>query len=173
LYTGTKTKIVLARESTNRTRIFRTLDSTRTRGGRFVVEENNDTIHMHGGMPGSATVGGWSVGCTVLRHRFASPRYTHFKNTYNAAPNKQRIPYLVVSSDYVRSYGEWVREVDRTPGETPEPRTVIIANELRSPAGVTGRYLPSIFSTEFANAALAGSALQRQSLERALFTCAT
>lgn len=173
LYTETKTKIVLAREATRRMRIFRTLDSTRTRSGRFVAEEDNDTIHMHFGSPTSANVGGWSVGCTVLRHRFQSPRYNHFKDTFNAAPNKQRIPYLVVSSEYVRSYGEWVREVDRSPGQTPAPRTVIMADQLRSPQGVTGRYLPSIMSTEFANACLAGSANVRQSVESSLFNCAT
>lgn len=174
LYSETRMKIVLAREATNRTRIFRTLASTATRGGRFVVEEDNDTIHMHFGSSTSATVGGWSVGCTVLRHRFQSPRYNHFKDTFNAAPNKQRIPYLVVSSEYVRSYGEWVREVDRTPGQTPAPRTVILADQLRSPQGVTGRYLPSIMSTEFANAIRAGNTtLLQQSLDRALFTCAT
>jgi len=105
-----------------------------------------------------------------------------------AAANKQRIPYLVVSSEYVRSYGEWVKEVDKTPGQTPAPKTVIMADQLRSPQGVTGRYLPSIMTTEFANAVMAEaerisplaagpptkkSALLRQSIERALFTCAT
>ena len=188
LYSETKTKIVVAREATNKTRIFKTLASTNTRGGLFVLEEDNDTIHMHFGSSTSATVGGWSVGCTVLKHKLGSTRYTHFKDTFNAAPNKQRIPYLVVSSEYVRSYGEWVKEVDKTPGQTPEPKTVIMADQLRSPKDVTGRYLPSIMTTEFANAVMAEaerlspiaagpptkkSALLRQSIERALFTCAT
>ena len=188
LYHSAKAKILLAREATNKVRIFKTLDSTKTRGGEFVIEEDNDTIHMHFGSSTSATVGGWSVGCTVLKHKLSSDRYIHFKKTFNAAPNKQKIPYLVVSSEYVRSYGEWVKEVDKAPLQTPEPKTVIMKDQLRSPTGVEGRYLPSIMSTEFANAVMAEaerisplsagpptkkSAVLRISLERALFTVAT
>lgn len=180
IYSSKKGLVVLAREGTNTLRIFKTIASTNTSGGKFIREESNDTIHMHAGSDTSGTWGykkggkqtwAWSEGCTVLRHKLASPRYQHFRSTFNAAPNKQEIPYIVVSSDYVRSYGEWVKEVDKNPGTVPGPKTVILEDQLRSPNGKPGKYLPSIFTTEFANAVLAkGDAVRRSALEQGLFT---
>lgn len=155
IYTSSKGNIVLAREATKTMRIFKELASAETDNGKFVREEANDTIHMHFSASNLERVGGWSTGCTILKHAYGSDRYNHFKNTFNAAPNKQEIPYLVVSSQYVRSYGEWVKEVDKTPGACPGPGTTIMRDKLVSPTGITGRYLPSIMTKEFADAVLA------------------
>ena len=193
LYTGSQGNILLAREATKKMRIFKELKSAETANGRFVKEETNDTIHMHFSGSRNVNVDTWSTGCTVLKHKIDSDRYIHFKDTFNAAPNSQQIPYIVVSSQYVRSYGEWVKEVDRTPGTCPAPSTVIMKDNLVSPTGVTGKYLPSIMTKEFADAVLAEAetlapadfvgpqpkapatraANLRASIERALFTLST
>jgi len=181
IYSSKKGLCLLAREGTNSLRIFKTLASTNTANGKFVREESNDTIHMHFGSSTSGTWGykkgsktqtwAWSEGCTVLKHHKDSPRYQHFRGLFNGSSNKEEIPYVIASSEYLRSYGEWVKEVDKTPGATPEPKTVILKDQLRSPNGKPGKYLPSIFTTEFANTVLArGDAVRKSSLELALFS---
>ncbi len=174
LYTSSTGHIVIARQATN-DNTFKELangDTPRnTAGGsfargEFVRDENNDTVHIHFATFDHNT----SQGCTILAHQFPTARYTHFKDTFNAAPNKQKIPYLVVSSEYVRLYDDWVKQVDGSSG-TPGPETVIVKDQLRSPKGMTGKYLPSIMTTEFANAVIdSGKAVMRTSLEKALFT---
>ncbi|EYF04073.1 LysM peptidoglycan-binding domain-containing protein [Chondromyces apiculatus] len=183
IYTGTYGKIKLAREATKAYRIFKDVASAKTTSNwKFVNTEDNSTIHMHFGGAG-ATVGGWSVGCTVLHHQRTSDRYKRFQAIYRAAANKTKIPYLVVSSQYTRLYAEWVKEVDKTPGQPAEPKSVIIQSALKSPRGKEGQYLPSIMTEDFANAVLdlaasnstnaAKAANLRTSLDAALFTVAT
>ncbi len=145
LYTSSKQHIVISRQATN-DNTFKELanaDTPRnTKGGsfargEFVRDENNDTVHIHMATFDHNT----SQGCTILAHQITTARYTHFKDTFNAAPNKQKIPYLVVSSEYVRLYDDWVKQVDGSSG-TPGPETVILKDQLRSPKGMTGKYLP-------------------------------
>lgn len=180
IYSGSYGNILLAREATTQYRIFRDVASAKTSNNwKFVNTEANSTIHMHFGGAG-ATVGGWSVGCTVLHHQRTSARYQRFQQIYRAAANKTRIPYLVVSSQYTRLYADWVKEVDRAPGQQPGARTVIIESALKSPPGVQGKYLPSIMTEDFARsvqdlaAAASTNATRaanlRSSLETALFT---
>ena len=183
LYTSSVGHIVLAREPTNKIRTFKTLANADTprsslggsfARGQFVRDEDNDTIHVHFARKALNT----SIGCTILAHMIDTDRYKKFMATFNAAPNKKQIPYLVVSSEYVRLYDDWVKMVDGKPNETPGPETVIMKDQLRSPKGMTGRYLPSIMTTEFANAIVDEAAKTKQgavmntSLERALFTVA-
>ena len=134
----------------------------------FVRDEQNDSIHIHFARKTYNT----SLGCTILIHEFDTARYKHFIETFTKAPDnqKKKIPYLVVSSEYVRLYDDWVKQVDGISG-TPGPETVIIRDQLRSPKGMTGKYLPSIMTTDFANAVIdTGNAVMRTSLEKALFT---
>jgi len=168
IYTDTYGDVLLAREVTKKYRIFKDIACAKTPPAwNFTrVEKGNSTIHMHFGSS-SALVGGWSEGCTVLHHhlfiknkagkRVEDPnakRYKRFKEIYNGASNKKKIPYLVVSSQYTRLYGEWVKELDGKPGETPAPKTVILEKELKAPRGMAGQYLPSIMTEDFANAVL-------------------
>jgi len=180
LYTSAKEQIVIAREAKSKIRTFKELENADTirssKGGQFprgefVRDEHNDTIHIHFARGALNT----SVGCTILAHMITTTRYKHFMSTFNAAPNKKQIPYLVVSSEYVQLYDDWVKLVDGSSG-TPGPETVIMKDQLRSPKGMAGRYLPSIMTTEFANAVIDEAArsndkaIMRTSLERALFT---
>jgi hypothetical protein len=175
LFTSSVGNIVIAREATNQIRTFKTLENANTvrssnaqtfRRGEFVREENNDTIHIHFARADHNT----SVGCTVLAHKIDTARYVHFMKTFNDAPNSKTIPYLVVSSQYVRLYDDWVKQVDGS-SDTPGPETVIMRDQLRSPKGMAGKYLPSIMTTEFANAVIdSDNAVMRASLEKALFT---
>ena len=105
----------------------------------------------------------WSAGCTVLHHHYfiknargayvpdpKATRYARFMQLYNGAANKKQIPYLVVSSQYVRSYAEWVRLLGQQPGEEVKAESVILKDQLRPDPGNPGRYLPSFVTTQFA-----------------------
>jgi uncharacterized Zn-binding protein involved in type VI secretion len=99
----------------------------------------------------------WSVGCTVLRHSYDgggddAKRFLDFGTTATTAANKQQVPYLVVSSKYVKSYAEWVKEVDKSPDKAPKPSSVLRRDGLETPTnGAKGKYLPSIVSKAFAD----------------------
>lgn len=175
LYTSSTSHIVVARHATGYN-VFKQLADANTvtksnnetfRRGEFVREETaNDSIHVHF----ATHHGNSSIGCTILTHAVTSERYKHFIDTFKAATNKKKIPYLVVSSQYVRLYDDWVKQVDSSSG-TPGPETVILKDQLRSPKGMAGRYLPSIMTTDFANAVIdQGQAVMLTSLEKALFT---
>jgi hypothetical protein len=129
---------------------------------QFVRTEPDPGIHMHFGGEGGR-VYNWSSGCTVLHHHYFLPghkldpkptRYGHFRDLYLAAANKQTIPYLVVSSEYIRLYAEWVQLIDKTPDEATKNESVIMKDKLREVPGATGRYLPSFMQTAFAKAVL-------------------
>lgn len=118
-------------------------------------------IHMHFGWE-TGRVYNWSAGCTVLHHHYfihhtvdpKATRYAHFRSLYLAASNKKQIPYLVVSSQYIRSYAEWVKLIDQTPDEATKNESVIMKDKLREVPGQSGRYCPSFMETAFAKAVL-------------------
>lgn len=183
LSSGTAGKIKLAREATKKYHLLSDIKSVGA-DGTFAKTEDNGTIHMHFGTT-SENVGGWSEGCTVLRHplfkssdkppRKPDPkatRYQHFRDTFNGATNKSKIPYLVVSSKYTRSYEEWVEEAKKTQPATPKPKSVILVDKLETPKAIAElslpsvasdalaeRYLPSIATKAFADAVLAEATL--------------
>ncbi len=122
---------------------------------------------MHFGLE-SGAVSNWSAGCTVLHHHYwtknaqgarvvdpKATRYARFRQLYLAAANKKNIPYLVVSSEYVRSYAEWARLLAAQPDQASKPGSVILQDKLREMPGIKGRYLPSFMTTEFARDVLA------------------
>jgi uncharacterized Zn-binding protein involved in type VI secretion len=173
--------------------------------GKFVVDDTMAAgIHMHYSMDaneattkptssdGLAHVRNWSSGCTVLAHGPSSNRYTQdYLAIINAASDQSKIPYLVVANKYVLSYAEWIAKIQDHPEEAPKPASVLRKDGLQSPDGQPGKYVPSIMTVGFANAALAqsdGAALAlakspatqatysqnlSQSMEKALFTTVT
>jgi len=165
LYYGSTSKMALARECTGTHRTFEQIGSAKNAASNWAWAsvETNESIHMHFGQEGGV-VSTWSTGCTVLRHHLwvvgSSPkkvdpnatRYKRFMELYNGAANKQKIPYLVVSSQYVRSYAEWVRYLDQNPGESAKPESVIMKDKLVAAPGAAGKYLPSFVTTGFAKA---------------------
>ncbi len=194
LFSETMGKMALARDCTRSARTFNDIASARNNATnwRFASVEDNASIHMHFGAEGG-TVGSWSTGCTVLHHHYfirnkagarvpdpAAVRYKRFMELYRGAANKNKIPYLVVSSEYVRNYAEWARLVGATPAEGSKSASVILRDKLRSPAGMEGRYLPSFMTTSFANevsaletkagTSAAHAANLKSSLELATFT---
>jgi uncharacterized Zn-binding protein involved in type VI secretion len=196
LFTSTYGKMALARDCTKSYRILSKIESARNAATawRFCSVEDNASIHMHFGAD-AGNVGSWSTGCTVLHHHYfvrnkagkrvpdaAAVRYKRFMELYRGAANKNKIPYLVVSSEYLRGYAEWARLVGEKPEEGNKPGSVILRDKLRSPAGMDGRYLPSLMTTAFANAVTelaaqkgtspAHAANLRSSLELSTFTLA-
>jgi hypothetical protein len=158
--------MALAREITKKYRTFTDVASAKNgvTGWRFAGIEPDPGIHMHFGGEG-ARVSNWSAGCTVLHHHYwmknaqganvpdpKATRYKRFLELINGAANKKAIPYLVVSSQYVRSYAEWVRLLDQQPDEATKNESVILKDKLRADPGDAGRYLPSFVTTEFARA---------------------
>ncbi len=166
LYYGSTSKMALARECTGTRRTFEEVASAKnsTTGWAWASVEANTSIHMHFGSE-YGNVGNWSTGCTVLHHHLwiknkngarvvdaNATRYKRFMDLYNGAANKQDIPYLVVSSQYVRSYAEWVRYIDQNPGESAKPESVIMKDKLVEAPGAKGKYLPSFVTAGFAKA---------------------
>jgi uncharacterized Zn-binding protein involved in type VI secretion len=100
----------------------------------------------------------WSTGCTVIRHSYDhggadAERYAAFGDTATKASNSSKVPYLIVSSKYVKSYAEWVKEVDKAPDQVPKPSSVLRKDGLETPTnGEKGKYLPSFVSKAFADA---------------------
>ncbi|MFS8070708.1 MAG: hypothetical protein ACMG6S_30450, partial [Byssovorax sp.] len=165
MFTDTFGKIALARECTRSARTFSAIASAKNAATnwRFANTEDNGTIHMHFGAE-SGNVGSWSTGCTVLHHHYfiknkagnrvpdaAAVRYKRFMELYKGASNKNKIPYLIASSEYLRGYAEWARLVGEKPEEGSKPASVIMKDKLRSATGMEGRYLPSFIKTSFAN----------------------
>ncbi len=165
LYYGSTDKMAVARECTKTTRTFSKVASAENpiTGWRFAGIEPDPGIHMHFGLE-QGKVGSWSSGCTVLHHHYwkkvngknvpdpAATRYIRYRQLYLGAANKEKIPYLVVSSQYVRSYAEWVRYLEQTPGEEAKPESVIMKDKLRADPGDASRYLASFVTNDFATA---------------------
>jgi hypothetical protein len=83
-------------------------------------------------------------------------RYQVFLDLVEAAPKAQRdqIPYLVVSTNYVLSYPEWA-ELAKTMTPPLPPKSVIRKEGLVATKEWPDRYLPSFLTLEEANAIIA------------------
>jgi uncharacterized Zn-binding protein involved in type VI secretion len=166
LFTGKFGKMALARECTCKYRTFENVASAKIGATNwlFCSTEDNASIHMHFGAEYNR-VGNWSEGCTVLHHHYfvkdksgknvvdpKAKRYARFRELFTGAANKANIPYLVVSSQYVRSYAEWAKLLTDQPAEAGKNQSVILKDKLREAPDLPGRYLPSFVQTAFAKA---------------------
>ena len=164
VYAGAAPTIRLAREATKTRNVFTNVKDAMisAHGGNgnqpwlFVADEENTSIHVHWSLDygDSGVVKNWSTGCTVLAHARDSDRYkTDFRERWEAAPNKDSLPYLVVSSKYLVMYDDWQAELRKSPGTKATVASVIKKSGIplmpaEAPAVATGR-LPSIATEGF------------------------
>lgn len=149
--------IRVARDATGRYNIYTNFESAQVGPTWcFCKDEPHDSvgINMHFGAKTTSgrmetdKVGGWSIGCTTLAWGRGSARYkTDFLKRCTDAPNKNLIPYMVVSSKYVKVYDRWAQEAGR--GGARDAASVILRDGLVAmPEGYTG-YVPSIATKGF------------------------
>lgn len=160
VYSGAAPTIRLAREATKTRNVFTNVKDAmlKAHGGNgnqawlFVADEENTSIHIHWSLDygDAGVVKNWSTGCTVLAHARESERYkTDFRGRWEAAPNKDEVPYLVVSSKYLVMYDDWQAELRKSPGTKATVASVIKKEGIPlMPEGVAGR-LPSIATEGF------------------------
>jgi uncharacterized Zn-binding protein involved in type VI secretion len=135
-----------------RTHDKRYINSTDDRSGPVLWTNMDAAINMHFG--GSAaglvaeTVGGWSAGCTVLRHGLWSKRYRRFVEITQKSKDTPR-PYLVVSSKYIRLFHEWVAYCKGDPKKAKDPKSILKMGELKD-REIKGRYIPSLLDVTYA-----------------------
>lgn len=149
-----------------RTRSKRVIEKRADLSGAMVRHESPGiNVHFAGAGTGavSENIGHWSAGCTVLRHRLSSKRYARFVEIVKKSKSKPR-PYLIVSSQYIRLYHEWVDFCGGDKGKASEPKSVLKEDALKERA-IGGKYIPSILDINYAKA---NPAL----VEPALFTTA-
>ena len=171
---GGQGHIMLAREATKSVRVFQKIDSALVRKStngpqkwEFVGTEANPTIHVHWTFPdksskyyqdhyaASQASHRWSAGCTVLGYAKPSAEIKEFEGIISAAENHTKIPYLVVSSAYVRRPSTWVASVGQKTEQLQRPESTLKPEGLvAAPPGCKG-YLPSIMTYEFARDVLA------------------
>jgi hypothetical protein len=137
-----------------RTREKRFIDSSDDQSGTGLWDDEDAAINMHfGGTVTSGVgeyVGGWSAGCTVLRHGLASKRYRRFITITQKSKDDYR-PYLVVSSKYVRLYHEWVAYCKEHPAMAQDPRSVLRMSNLKK-RELNGKYIPTLVDIDYAKA---------------------
>ncbi len=160
IYSGSAPTIRLAREATKTRNVFTNVKDAMVKGHEgngnqpwlFCTDEQNPSVHIHWSMDygDAGMVKNWSTGCTVLAHAPGSARYkTDFRGRWEAAPNKEEIPYLVVSSKYLVLYDDWQAELRKNPGTKATVASVIKKEGIPlMPEGVVGR-LPSIATDGF------------------------
>jgi hypothetical protein len=128
----------------------------------IVHTRTGSSINMHFGSS-SQYVRGASQGCTVLRHSLASGRYGHFVKTIVHRAKSPR-PYLVVSSQYIRLYHEWVAYCDGDKKKAQDPRSVLKLDKLAQ-RKIGNAYVPTVIDVDFAKS-------NPDFVRRALFTVA-
>jgi hypothetical protein len=120
----------------------------------IVRHESGVGINVHfkgmGADPAGEQVGKWSAGCTVLRHGQGSARYKRFAQIINKSKDKPR-PYLIVSSQYVRLYHEWVDYCKGDKQKAQDPKSVLKEDALKE-RELNGKYIPSVLDINYAKA---------------------
>lgn len=184
IFSTTEGHIQLLRDACNKYRIVDDLESALIQKHQVEVEikgktkvelrqkqyefcslEDNASIHMHhgyGNRKNSAFVGEVSTGCTVLAYSAESAAYDKFIEIINDAKNKEKkIPFLIVSSQYIRTYHEWFKNypnldvIDKAKIhsiiQTPFASVFnIISKYFPFASGLShGIYIPSIISAKF------------------------
>lgn len=121
---------------------------------KMVRSETGVGINVHFRGAGADAVGndvsGWSAGCTVLRHGLRSKRYARFVTIINTSKNSPR-PYVIVSSQYVKLYHEWVDFCKGDPKVAQDVKSVLKEDALKE-RELNGKYIPSIIDIKFAKA---------------------
>lgn len=161
IFSATYGKIMLLREATKAARIFATEPSAFTPPGtwnaktsawsrnpwEFCFEEANWSIHMHF-YYGGEVVKDTSTGCTALKHTSGSETWLAFMKQCSGAANKNTMPYLVVSSRYIKTYKEWEKDAKAAQGKTLGPESVIRTEGIQRRKS-NKRALPSIVTPDF------------------------
>lgn len=137
-----------------RTHGKRFIKSDKDIAGKSLVKSGSDpgiNIHFrgYGNEQAGEDFGGWSAGCTVLRHALFSKRYGRFIEIVHKS--KKPRPYLVVSSQYVRLYHEWVDYCKGDKQKAQDPKSVLKEDVLKE-RQVNGKYVPSIIDPAYAKA---------------------
>lgn len=122
--------------------------------GKSLVNSSSDpgiNIHFRGynNEQAGEDFGGWSAGCTVLRHPLFSKRYGRFIEIIHKSQKPR--PYLVVSSQYVRLYHEWVDYCKGDKQKAQDPKSVLKEDALKE-RELNGKYIPSIVDVQYAKA---------------------
>jgi hypothetical protein len=122
--------------------------------GKSLVKSNSDpgiNIHFRGynNEQAGEDFGGWSAGCTVLRHPLFSKRYGRFIDIIHKS--KKPRPYLIVSSQYLRLYHEWVDYCKGDKTKAQDPKSVLKEDALKE-RELNGKYIPSIIDVTYAKA---------------------
>ncbi len=164
IYTGPEGTLEVVREASKSTLIMDKLECALVRANpgatvgtwEFCAHEMSDPgIHIHFSHDETtvdATVGSWSVGCTVLRHGINSPRFKAFMHTARGAANSQEIPYIVVSSEYIRTYTEWHSAIADGSVKPSDPAGVLKRDKLVAREDAPQTYIPSIATKDFVKA---------------------
>lgn len=117
-----------------------------------MVRHETPGINVHFGGRNSGTmaenIGRWSAGCTVLRHALHSERYGRFVQIIHKSKSKPR-PYVIVSSQYIRLYHEWVDYCNGDKAKAQDPKSVLREDVLKD-REIGGKYIPSILDVKFA-----------------------
>jgi hypothetical protein len=163
---GDDASITLAREAQFAYRTFESVGSAlvmpsdrvkpdlKTKRWEFCAENQGDVgIHIHFASE-AATVGNWSTGCTALKAPYKSERYEAFRSRFESSKNRNSIPYLVVSSEYVLLPNEWSAAILNGSFIYDDPRVVIRWNQLRKCPVSQGRYLSALARSEFSESVL-------------------
>lgn len=151
------TMIRVARDQKKRYNVYTDFESAQVPPDwKFCKDEAHDGvgINMHFGsgqnigVSDSKTVGMWSIGCVTLAWGRTHPRYYQdFLRRCVDAPNKNKLPLLVVSTKYVKTYDIWAQEASRG-GNATAASTIKREGLEAMPAGYTG-YVPSIATKGF------------------------
>jgi len=132
----------------------RYIKSDKDISGKSLIKDTSDpgiNIHFRGynNEQAGEDFGGWSAGCTVLRHPLFSKRYGRFIEIVHKS--KKPRPYLVVSSQYIRLYHEWVDYCKGDKQKAQDPKSVLKEDALKE-REVNGKYVPSIIDVQYAKA---------------------
>jgi len=155
----------LVRDATKKSSILTNVQSAFTPVGEngappewlFCTEEMDRGIHIHFARSDKKTVDGNSIGCTALAHAIDSERYTKdFYKRCADAPNAEEIPYLVVSSKYVKNYDTWQAERQGATGAA-KPEDILKKEALEPMPEHPGTYLQSFVSKGFVEQVLAAA----------------
>ena len=159
MYTGTRGNIMISREATHSSRVFREAKSAFVKDSNsdpglweFVAMEENPTFHIHWSSnyedPEHHASTNWSAGCTVLAYKQNNAIWREFRRLFTDAANRDAIPYLVVSSAYVKLPEVWVASAGE--GGLKEPVHTLKQSGLVSAPEPLSGYLPSTMTYRFA-----------------------
>ncbi len=143
IYTGEYPRIQLSRINETK-RIFESVEDILPRKHSpsfdfsFCGPEVNDTIHIHFTLNEQDDfVGGWSTGCTVLRDAdLKSAKYERHIITCAKAGNSKAMPYLVVSSKYLKLFDSSYQATSSNPIPFFNQKTEVLVDKNMTESGL-------------------------------------